>query len=173
MALGAEPGSAGLAGSSMAAGPWGHAWAAGAVGVHLHPTSLKGWPGVPLSKSPPRLLPSLPGPAVIPCSLSLEVPLLFVPPSLCAPPPAALRLAACAQGLCCLPSPQGSLPADTLSPWSLSPPPCICLFFFPPAPLNLSPSGFCLAPHTSAYTGLVSMSLCPQEPMRGWGWGCL
>lgn len=111
------------------------------------PTSLEGWPGIPLSRAPPCLLPSSAGPgggrpALCPCG----------PWSLCSlfvvslpPPPAALSLSACAHGLCCFPSPQGSLPADTLSPWSSLLLPA-SVFFFPPAPLSLSPPGLCLAP---------------------------
>lgn len=124
VALGAEPSSAGLAGGSMAAGPWGLAGQQVLLEYICIPTSLDGWPGIPLSKAPPRLLPSSAGLVEVPpalCPLPSPVPLLLVPA-------VSLRPTSCSAQPVCLcpwslllsfsPSPQGSLPADTLSPWS-------------------------------------------------------
>lgn len=144
VALGAEPASVGLAGSNMAAGPWGLAWAAGAAGAHLHPHIAGGVARDPFEQGSSSL-------AALLCRAWWRSPLLSVPVvpgpssslfllSLFAPPPAALSLSACARGLYCFPSPQGSLPADTLSPWSyLLLPASVCLLFptSPPEPFSL------------------------------------
>lgn len=56
-----------------------------------------------------------------------------------------------------------SLSLPTSAPRSL--PPCLC-------PSALVASAFWCSKF-SVRPGLVSVSPCPQEPVRGWGWGCL
>lgn len=122
----------------------------------------------------PCLLPS--------CARPCRGPPLSVP---CGPSALCFRLSAARPPprAACLPVPVVWSPLLSFSPRL---PPCdsvpsvfissslhLSLFLLPPAPLSLSPSGICLAPRTSACPGLVSMSLCPPEPVRGWGWGCL
>lgn len=68
----------------------------------------------------------------------------------------------CPRGLCLLP-PGGCLSLLPSAPWSL--PPCLC-----PSALVASASR---RSKFSVCPGLVSVSPCPREPVRGWGWGCL
>lgn len=96
VALGAEPSSAGLAGGSMAAGPWGLAWAAGAAGVHLHPhiAGRVAWDPFEQGSSSLAALLRRPGGGP-PCSLSLAVPGPSAVSSRCLSSPHLLQRPAC------------------------------------------------------------------------------
>lgn len=171
-------------GWQVVASPWGSGPRLGSkcAGAHLRShIALRR-----LRALPPWLLltcsPPLPGLGRSP-ALWLSCSLCSLFPPLC-PAPAMLSGCLCPWSLL-----QASLPA-------LSPAVCISLslqlsLFFPPLqypraflpaslplrrwppPLWAPSPSLCLAPRTSACPGLVSMSLCPWEPVRGWGWGCL
>lgn len=142
------------------------------------PPRLEGWVVGPLAALPHLLCP-LPGLREAPCSLSLLFSALCFHLSAPRLPPSS----ASAQGLCSSSLPRWP-PCRLLSPWSLSLPPYTCLpSSLPTAPLSLPPhlsssaplgsiwKSLSLAPHTSACSGLVSTSLCPRGPVRGWGTG--
>lgn len=64
-----------------------------------------------------------------------------------------------------------SCPFGTLEPFCFF----CCLLrpvYLPPSPRPLSQRLY-LSYHASDCPGPVSMSLCPQEPVRGWRWWCL
>lgn len=157
------------------------------------PVFLHGWSGelgVPWSMAPLPLLPSSAGHrggalllvSFVLSALCFHLSVPRLPPS---------SASDCAQPVCLrswsLPFflSQCWSPCGLLPPWSLPPSPCTCLSSsLPSAPLSLPladlplplwavAGNLSLAPRTSVCSGLVSMSLCPQEPVRGWGWGCL
>lgn len=165
VALVAEPGSAGLAGGSVAVELWGCAWAAGVAGMHLYLHIAVGVAVGSLEHGSSSL-------AALFCHAMWRSPPLCVLGSRWPLFPS-LSLSACPHGLCGFSSPQGSLSADSVPGASISFS-YTCLYLLPPtSPLEPFSLWLCLAPQTSSCPGWVSMSLCPLEPVRGWGWGRL